>query len=340
MGQITHNKKPQVNIDPLSLPHTVIKKDLYQSLIYELFKVRHPSYKNDSQMLRNFVKKNNIDKTWVYYPWKNTALCIVPENEYLEIKTARNRNLISNNEQLTIRKKTIGVAGLSIGSAVVSVLASMGSPGNLKLADFDTVELSNLNRMHANLLDVGENKAWITARRVWEIDPYINLEIWDKGVSKKMVQKFLLGESRLDVFIDAIDDLILKVQIRILCKKFKIPVLMATSNGFSVIIDIERYDQDANLPIFNGRLGKVNPQEFSYNNYDEWLELANSIVGLETMTKELKESIPLIGQKLAGVPQLSSVVNYGGIILADSIHRIVTGKKLNSGRIIIPINPQ
>ena len=41
----------------------------------------------------------------------------------------------------------MAVAGLSVGRAVVSTMAHEGIGGELRLADFDVLDLSNLNRV-------------------------------------------------------------------------------------------------------------------------------------------------------------------------------------------------
>ena len=50
-------------------------------------------------------------------------------------------------EQERLRGLCVAVAGLSVGRAVVSTLAHEGIGGELRLADFDALDLSNLNRV-------------------------------------------------------------------------------------------------------------------------------------------------------------------------------------------------
>ena len=49
----------------------------------------------------------------------------------------------------------------------------------------------------------------------------------------------------------------MKMKLRFEARKKKIPLIMLTNLQDSVLIDIERYDQEDNLPIFNGRIGDL-----------------------------------------------------------------------------------
>ena len=47
-------------------------------------------------------------------------------------------------------------------------LAQEGLCGQLRLADFDHLELTNMNRLSASVLDLGEPKTHLAARRIAE----------------------------------------------------------------------------------------------------------------------------------------------------------------------------
>ena len=74
----------------------------------------------------------------------------------------------------------IGVAGLGgLGSNIVCALARSGI-GYLTLADFDVVELSNINRQIYTLSDIGEKKAEALPRRIQEINPFCKIRSYDE----------------------------------------------------------------------------------------------------------------------------------------------------------------
>src|SRR5262249_50596160 len=88
---------------------------------------------------------------WVYYPWSRKIVHILPPDEFFEVRTNRNRNKITLSEQRLLRERTIGVIGLSVGQSSAVTLALEGVGGRFRLADFDTLSLSNMNRLRAGV---------------------------------------------------------------------------------------------------------------------------------------------------------------------------------------------
>src|SRR3989338_1982539 len=108
--------------------------------------------------LDDFLKNHGIKDTWVYFSWSNTAVHSLPEDLYFKLRTSRNRNIIKEEEQKKYRDIKVGIAGLSVGSAVAEAVSGTGGPKILKIADPDVVELTNLNRLKATMLDIGGKK--------------------------------------------------------------------------------------------------------------------------------------------------------------------------------------
>ncbi len=74
-----------------------------------------------------------------------------------------------------LKKKKVGIAGLGgVGSNVAVSLVRSGI-GSLVIADFDRVEVSNLNRQHYFLDDVGKRKVDALARQLRNINPELIL---------------------------------------------------------------------------------------------------------------------------------------------------------------------
>lgn len=74
--------------------------------------------------------------------------------------------------------KTVGIVGLSVGRTIALALAMERIVGKLHIADADSIELSNLNRMSCSLFELGAPKWASTARAIAEIDPYLEVEVW------------------------------------------------------------------------------------------------------------------------------------------------------------------
>ena len=97
-----------------------------------------------------------------------------------------------------------------MGHAIAHTLAAQGLCGELRLADFDHLELSNLNRVPATVFDLGVNKAVVCARRIAELDAYLRVTVVTSGITAT-VDTFL---DRLDIVVEECDSLAAKVLVR------------------------------------------------------------------------------------------------------------------------------
>jgi len=256
------------------------------------------------------------------------------------LRTARNRNLITNEEQNNYRQMKVGVAGLSVGSGIVSALVTSGGPKTIKIADFDVIEASNLNRIRARLEDISRSKVQVAAQQIWELDPFADVHIWDRGVTKDNLEDFLAGNPRLNVFIDEMDSLDLKILARVICREKGIPVIMATDNGDTVILDVERFDLEPERQFFHGLAGNLSLDDCKDMTREKWLRLSTQIIGPDFMTPELQNSILRIGASLGGVPQLGTTAGVAGAATSFVIRRIANGYEMSSGRYMISLEKE
>lgn len=94
-----------------------------------------------------------------------------PKEDYFEMVTLRNTPGI----QETLKKATVGIAGIGgLGSNVAVHLARAGV-GHLVVADFDLVDPSNLNRQNYYTRHIGMKKTEALADILFNINPYIQL---------------------------------------------------------------------------------------------------------------------------------------------------------------------
>jgi hypothetical protein len=302
----------------------------------ELFFIEYPQYKKRTPEIDGqvdaFINDRAGDDCWVYYPWRNIAIHTVSELFYFRLRTARNRNVITEEQQKKYRDLVIGVAGLSVGSAVLAAVTTSGGPKTMKIADFDVLELTNLNRIRAALPDIGSNKTHVAAREIWELDPFADLILFDKGISRETIEDFILGSTRLDVFIDEMDSIDLKIIARGICKKNNIPVLMATDNGDGIILDVERFDEEPERQIFHGLIPDMDPKELGALSFPQWLQLATKIVGPEYLTESMQDSLLAIGKTIPSVPQLGASAALAGSAMSFVLRKIACGEPMPSGR--------
>ena len=329
--------RPEFYSDESKVPAGAIRLDVTKQAHSELFFVEHPTLRKDSteaeELLATYLKDHVLQTLWVYLPWKNTAVHMPSEEVYFKLRTARNRNLITESEQATVRAKCVGVAGLSVGSSVVSSLVATAGPKTIRLADPDTIDITNLNRINATLLDVGRNKTEVTAKRAWELDPFLDLQLHESGVTNESLPSFV-SNPKLNVFIDEMDAIALKIESRHVCKRFGVPVVMATDNGDSVIVDVERFDLEPERPIFHGRVD-ITAEELSGMNRDMFVKLANRIIDPAYFTARQQKSIMEIGKTLSGVPQLSTAATIAGSAVSFVVRRILLGEDMPSGRYVL-----
>lgn len=315
-------KKPRINPDVNFI-------DIYNQSIDEWKKIK-------------FIKKDkkiiNIKDVFIYYGWLNTLVRLPEEKIFYELKTSRNKYLINAEEQIKYRKINVGIIGLSIGLNVLHSLVITGGPRNIRVADFDTIELTNLNRMPAPIFTVGMKKYQYAYRYVKSLDPFVNLETYGTRINKNSLKTFISSNPALDVFIDEMDDLKLKLYARKYCRQHRIPVLMATNIGNNILLDVERYDHDPQRSLFHGRISEKDANYPDHISKKEWLKIAKAIVGTENFSDRLKLSFKDIGLKLTGVPQLGSTAGIAGGVVSLAVRKIATNVKLLSGRYIIDVD--
>lgn len=332
--------RPIITETEENLGEGVRRIDIVPQAIEELFYIENPHVRKNSpdaaSLLETYQKSKDVGSVYVYYPWLNLSIRMPQEEVYFRLRTIRNRNLISESEQALFRAASVGIAGLSVGSTALSSLVQTGGPKRITIADPDTIDITNLNRIRATLAQVGQNKTTVTAQSAWELDPFLDLTLYESGIHKDTLEEFLGGASPLDVCIDEMDDIALKIAIRRACKVARIPVVMATDNGDSTILDVERFDLEPTLEIFHGRIN-ISDDELQDMNREKFVRLANRIIDPSFFTDRQQQSLMEIGKTLSGVPQLATAASVAGAAVAYAVRRIVTKQDMPSGRYVISL---
>ena len=121
------------------------------------------------------------------------------------------------------------MVGLSVGQSIAMTLVLERDCGEINIADFDTIELSNLNRIKTGIYNLGLKKSVQAAREIAELDPYIKVVCYEEGITENNVDDFLTKNGKLDLLIEECDSLDIKILSRIKAKQYGIPVLMETN---------------------------------------------------------------------------------------------------------------
>ncbi|WP_422748680.1 Rv1355c family protein [Mycobacterium sp. WMMD1722] len=267
---------------------------------------------------------------WAYFPWRRTLAGILGPNGYRRLRLDRNRNLVTAEEQDRLGRLRIGVVGLSVGHAIAHTLVAQGFCGEMRLADFDEMELSNLNRVPATLFDIGVNKAVVAARRIAELDPYLPVQVMTDGVSATTIDAFLDG---LDIVVEECDSLDAKALIRERARARGLPVLMTTSDRG--LLDVERFDLEPTRPILHGLLGDIDAAALAGLSSRDKVPHVLRILDAGALSPRMAASLVEVGSTLSTWPQLAGEVGLGATAVAEAVRRIGLGEALPSGRVRI-----
>ncbi|MGH9089704.1 MAG: Rv1355c family protein [Acidimicrobiales bacterium] len=264
----------------------------------------------------------------VYFPWRRAVVRMLGPTAFPLVRLDRNRHRITSEQQRRLAGQRVGVVGLSAGHAIAVTLALGGTCGELRLADFDEVALTNLNRLPATVLDIGVNKAVVAARRVAELDPYLRVEVTPAGVRVGNVEEFVAG---LDVVVEECDELDVKVLVREVARRHGVPVVMATSDRG--LLDVERFDLEPDRPLFHGLVPDLTAASLRGLSTAEKVPYVLRIVDAELMSPEGAASLAEIGHTLSTWPQLATEVTQGAAGAAAAVRRLGLGLPVPSGRV-------
>jgi len=176
------------------------------------------------------------------------------------------------------------------------------------------------------------NKATAAARRIAEIDPYLDVRVLDSGLTSETIGAFLDG---LDIVVEECDSLDMKALVREAARERGQPVLMATSDRG--LVDVERFDLEPGRPIFHGLLGELDTATLAgLDNRDKIPHVLRIIDGA-SLSARAAASLVEVGQTLATWPQLAADVLIGASAVAEAVRRIGLGEPLSSGRVRVDL---
>jgi molybdopterin/thiamine biosynthesis adenylyltransferase len=116
---------------------------------------------------------------------------------------SRNIGWVTREEQALLRQKRIAIAGLGgVGGSHLLTLTRLGI-GAFNVADFDRFEPANFNRQAgAAMSTLDRPKADVLAAMARDINPELDLEVFDQGVSTDNLPVFFRD---VDLYVDGLD---------------------------------------------------------------------------------------------------------------------------------------
>ncbi|MGK4000559.1 Rv1355c family protein [Sorangium sp. So ce1024] len=320
--------------------------DAIDRQLADLVKTRHPSRTLGEQEIARLVEEHlggaprAAYGVWVHYPWSRRLVHLLDEAEFVELRTNRNKYKISAEEQAALARRRIGVVGLSVGQSVALTIALERSAGELRIADFDHLELSNMNRIRTGVHNLDVPKVVATARDIAELDPFFQVKCFSEGVTPDNIDRFLLGEpgegeGKLDIVVDECDSLDIKLELRFRARAHRIPVLMDTSDRG--LIDVERFDLEPDRPILHGLVGDLTPDRIRGLSTEDKVPYVMQMIGQDTLSTRFAASLLEVQQTVSTWPQLGSAVVHGGAAAADTARRLALGEPVRSGRYYVDL---
>ncbi len=208
--------------------------------------------------------------------------------------------------------------------------------GEIRLADFDEIDLSNLNRVRTHLINIGINKAVIVAREIAEIDPYLKVTVYENGITEENIDDFFTLNGTLDALVEECDGLDIKIIARQKAKELGIPVVMETNDR--AMLDIERFDKEPDRPILHGLVQGLDVAKLkTLKTNEDKVPYMLDMIGIDDTSPLLRASMLEIEQSVSTWPQLASSVTFGGGIVSDTIRRILLSEQIKSGRFYFDI---
>ena len=126
----------------------------------------------------------------------------------------------------------VGLGGLGSPAALYLAAAGVGRGpgGSLTLADFDTVELSNLQRQIAHTTArAGELKSQSAKAACLEIDPDLTVNTIDHGLDEEDLAELLPG---LDAVLDCTDNFPTRFALNAVCVEHRVPLITGAAIRF------------------------------------------------------------------------------------------------------------
>jgi molybdopterin/thiamine biosynthesis adenylyltransferase len=116
---------------------------------------------------------------------------------------SRNIGWVTATEQRVLRRARVAIAGMGgVGGVHLLTLARLGV-GRFSLSDFDRFDVPNFNRQAGAMVStLGQPKLGVMAAQTRDINPEVDLRLFDTGIDANNVEAFL---DDVDLYVDGLD---------------------------------------------------------------------------------------------------------------------------------------
>ena len=168
----------------------------------------------------------------------------------MEQRYIRNLGALTEAECALLREKTVLVAGCGgLGGYLIEMLLRLGV-GEIRAADGDRFEESNLNRQLLSAPGVlGRSKAEVAAERAAAVNPEVRFAAVPEFVTEENVARLVRG---CDAVLDALDNIASRKMLAKACGDAQIPLIHGAICGWTA--------QAAIVPPGDGLLETIYPE--------------------------------------------------------------------------------
>ena len=253
------------------------RDDAFQATRYVIDEVKHrlPIWKKEHYV--------NEQPQWVSCLEKHHHVHFT-ESEYYE-----KQSKILN--QASLKKSRVLVVGAGgLGCPALQALA-MAGVGEISVADFDKIEISNLHRqpLYAASL-VGEKKALVAPGKLMELNPFVKVTGIDKRVDSQNVESLVKD---VDLVLDCTDNMETKYLLHDACLSLQVPLISASI--FKYEGQIRTYVPGSDDGCLRCRL-KASPDDATIGNCNDFGVLGSAAMVLGAI--QANEAISYLQRKL------------------------------------------
>jgi hypothetical protein len=174
--------------------------------------------------------------SYVYDPVTGGVRAVLAEPDFREVLYSRTFPLIDDRDIETMRQKTVLFLGCSTNAPVAMALLSQGLGGFI-LCDFDTIELSNTNRIPATgVSSMGLSKADHLAGILLDTNPYARVRSVTEHCTLEELEQLIKD---CDLVFEMTDDPLVKLESRRLAGRLGKPLCMVTGIGDRPLVSCE-----------------------------------------------------------------------------------------------------
>lgn len=229
----------------------------------------------------------------------------------MDNKFKRTEMLLGTEAMKNLKDATVAVVGLGgVGSYALEAIARSGA-GRLILIDFDTVDVTNINRqLIADTTTVGRKKTDVAAERVHKINPDADIVKLDFKYTPD--NRETLFQYDIDYVIDAIDIVTSKIDLIVTALERNIPIISAMGTGNKLhpeMLEITTLEKTSGCPlarVMRRELGKRGIKKLDVV-YSKETPLVPLDLGEKTERRSLPGSTAFV-PSVAGLMMASRVI--------------------------------